>query len=167
MAQRNTFIAVALAQPERLPVVQLLPPELVSGQCVHELQLPNVADGICFVCVFSVACCAPSRSSWKRRALGEGGRGCGALGRRCRGWQQESPPCSPQGQRLLGGTVSRTQRQPNELPWDWGGWRGRGRFGKPLSCAKLRPRARSSLRGAEGRAVYEAVSLPFRLMWSL
>lgn len=63
------------AQPERLHLVQFLPTELVSGQCIHKLKFPNVTDGICFVCMFAVARCIPSRSSWKRRALGKDSRG--------------------------------------------------------------------------------------------
>lgn len=44
-------------QPERLHLVQFLPTELVSGQCIHKLKFPNVTDGICFVCVLSCTLC--------------------------------------------------------------------------------------------------------------
>lgn len=45
-------------------------------------------------------------SPWEgRQGLGAALGSCGALGRRCRGWQQELP-CSPRGQRLLGAAVS-------------------------------------------------------------
>lgn len=109
-------------QPERLYVLQFLPTELVSGQCIHKLKFPNVTDGICFVCVFSVAYCVLSISSWKRRALGKDSRGWGWLwgakgpvwGRRFQVWQEESHSAACEAaahrDRDCSGEVSRTQR---------------------------------------------------------
>lgn len=54
---RNCFVLIFTRRSEEsgleevnllLHLVQFLPTELVSGQCIHKLKFLNVTDGICF-----------------------------------------------------------------------------------------------------------------------
>lgn len=54
-----------------------------------QIKLPNVTDGVCLVCMFTVVCCVPTWSNWKSRAIGKDSRGwvlfwgeCSRSGRR-------------------------------------------------------------------------------------
>lgn len=171
------------AQPERLHLVQFASTELVSGQCIHKLKFPNVTDGICFVCVFSVACCVPSRNSWERRALGKDSRGWVRLwgasgpvwGRRIQGWQawrEESHSAAWEAAAHRDRDCSEEHSTgPRDNPMNFlgirGDWQSLMQFRKPLSCPKLCLQARICLQGHNGqwgRAVYETVLFSFCLM---
>ena len=78
--------------------------------------------------------------------------------------------CSPQGQRPLRGAVSRTQRQPNELPWDQRRLAKFDAVQKATELSKAMPTSKDlspRTQWAEGRVVYETVSFSLCLMWSL
>lgn len=162
------------ALPERLHVVQFLPTELVSGQCLHKL------NSQMWQMVFVWRACSQLHAVTLHEGAEKGeplertaGDGC---------WFGGKVPGLAGGQSVRPGrlqlivaettlrSTSKTQRQPNELPWDqrrlakFGAIQKATELSKAIPASKgLTPRSQRE----EERFVWKTVSFSFTLMWSL
>lgn len=69
------FTSVPLSSAREIACSSVLAYRACLRSMPTQIKFPNLTDGICLACMFSVACCIPTWKGWKRRALGKDSRG--------------------------------------------------------------------------------------------